>query len=138
ELFGATVKRVGLALVASGRNNIHQTLFFAFDGAIFGCLLSALQSLALQLRWRGRVSFITLSALAGSIALASVWVSHAMALWAHFHGPWGRVVFEIISVTNFVSPLMWIAYSVLTGAVLHYLMSRGRRAQRQAITSAFD
>jgi hypothetical protein len=137
QLFGVRVNPVGVALFLFQTNNLHQTFFFALQGAIFGAAFASLQSLASPFRWRGRVSFVALSTLAGAVALAFVWFSHATIVMTSL-GAYTGIVLGLVGVTSFVSPLLWVTYSVITGVGLHHLMSRWRRSQQDTIASAFD
>jgi hypothetical protein len=137
QLFGVRVNPVGVALFLFQTNNLHQTLFFALQGAVFGAALASLQSLTAPFRWRGRVFFVALSTLAGAVALAFVWFSHATILTTGLDD-YGGIVLGFIGVTSFVSPLLWIAYSMISGAGLHRLIVRWYRSRQEAITSSFD
>jgi hypothetical protein len=137
ELFRVRVNPVGLALFLFQTDNVAQTLFFSVQGAIFGCVFASLQSLTSPFSWRGRVSFVALSIPAGAIALGLVWFIHAAIVMTPLGSYWGMVL-GAIGVTSFVSPLLWIVYSALTGVGLHRLMTLWRRSQQDAITSSFD
>ncbi len=137
QLFGVRVNPVGVALFLFQTNNLHQTLFFALQGAVFGAVLASVQSLTVPFRWYGRTSFVALSTLAGAVALAFVWFSHATILMTGL-GDYGGIVLGFVGVTSFVSPLLWIAYSVISGAGLHRLMSQWSQSQQDTIASSFD
>jgi len=137
ELFGVRVNSVGRALFLFRTDNLAQTLFFALQGAVFGCLFGLLQSLTLPFHWRGRASFVGLSILAGAIALGLVWFTHATAVMTSLARFWG-IVLGFVGVTSFISSLFWIVYSALTGVGLHRLLRLWRRSQHDAITSSFD
>jgi hypothetical protein len=137
DLFGVRVYPVGEAPFLLQTNSLHETFFFALQGAIFGCVLASLQALALPFRWSSRIASIALSASAGAAALGFVWFSHATIVMTPLGAYWGLVL-DLVGVPNFVSALFWIAYCAIVGIGLHRLMVRQRRSERATIASAFD
>ena len=141
ELFGGRVNPVGKALFLFQTDSFPQTLFFALQGTVFGCLFGSLQSLALPFHWRGRTSFVGLSILAGAIALALVWFTHATLVMRPLGSYWGSywgIVLGFVGVTSFVSSLFWIVYSAIVGIGLQRLIARWRQSRKTAVISAFE
>ena len=137
EFIGVQVRPFGVPLFFIRPNYLQETLLIAVQGAVFGGLLAFLQATALPFGRRGRLYFVVLSAFVGAASFDLVWFVAASVMTT----PTGwhpGIVFSAVGLSVPVPPLLWIAYSVLTGIALHYAIRRWRGSERDAITSAFD
>lgn len=78
-----------------------------------------------------------LSAFIGAASFDLVWFAAATVMTTSTSWHPG-IVFRAVGLSVPVPPLLWIAYSVLTGIALHYAIKRWSSSVRDAITSAFD
>lgn len=138
-LFGVAPKPAGIALFLMGTNGLHQTLFFALQGALFGMVLGTVQSLLAPLRWSHKVAFVALSVFAGAVALGLVWLAHSSAIsYLQLPNRFFGIILRAIGVTKLVPPLAWIVYSVITGLCIGTLLMRTSEAKEASVASRFD
>ena len=137
ESLGVQVRPFGVPLFFIHPNYLHQTLFFAAQGAVFGGLLAFLQAGALPFRGRGRLYFVALSGFVGAVSLDLVWLAAALVMMTSTSW-YSGIVFRAVGLSVPVPALLWILYSALTGIALQYAITRWHRSERHAITSAFD
>lgn len=137
ELVGIQVRPFSVPLFFIQPNYLHQTLLFAVQGEVFGGLLALLQVAALPFRSRERLYLVALSAFVGAVSLDLVWLAAALVMMTSTSW-YSGIVFRAVGLSVPVPPLLWILYSVLTGVALQYAITRWRRSERDAVTSAFD
>jgi len=137
EFLGVQVRPFGVPPFFFQPNYLQETLFIAAQGAVFGGILAFLQAAALPFGSRGRLYLVVLSAAVGAVSLDLVWLAATFFMMTSTSW-YSGIVFRAVGLSVPVPALLWILYSALTGMALHYAITRWRRFEGDAITSAFD
>lgn len=143
DLFGVVPKPAGVAPYFIGVNRIHQLMFFALQGMLFGGVIGIVQSSSIPSRWLHRVAFAAISVVAGALAFGLVWIAFTSAipsfdslgrLLGRFYG----VMLNVIGVTKLMPPLAWVIYASIAGVLIDRTAAPWWRARQESLASRFD
>ena len=138
KFLGVRVHSLDLPLFFQRQHYVHEAVFLAVQGAVFGGLLALLQSLVASFRGLGRFYLIAFSALAGAVALNLVWCVASLTMTSGGWYWYSEFVLRSAGLEVLVPPLLWVLYSAFIGIGLHYALNRRRRSAEDAIISSFD
>lgn len=143
DLFGVVPKPAGVAPHFIGVNRIHQLMFFALQGMLFGGVIGIVQSSLIPSRWLHRAVFAAISGVAGALAFGLVWFGFTSTFGSYdalsrLLGRSYGVMLNAIGVTKLMPPLAWLIYASIAGVVMDRTAALWWRAKHEGLASRFD